>query len=62
MNGKTRTVQEGATIRQLLEEVGLHPQRVAVQLNMDIIKRDRYESVTLKPGDAVEILTFMAGG
>jgi thiamine biosynthesis protein ThiS len=36
--------------------------RVAVQVNLDIIKRDRYESVVLSPEDTVEILTFAAGG
>jgi thiamine biosynthesis protein ThiS len=29
---------------------------------MDIVKRDRYEEVLLRPGDTVEILTMMAGG
>jgi thiamine biosynthesis protein ThiS len=62
LNGKTREVAEGISIRQLLDELGLHPMRVAVQRNEDIIKRDRYGEVVLQPGDAVEILTIMAGG
>jgi len=62
LNGKVREVSEGITIRGLLDELGLHPIRVAVQVNMDIIKRDRYEEVLLQPGDTVEILTIMAGG
>ena len=62
LNGKTREVAGGISIRQLLDELGLHPMRVAVQRNEDIIKRDRYGEVVLQPGDAVEILTIMAGG
>ncbi len=62
LNGKRREVEEGITLRQLLDGLKLHPMRVAVQVNEDIIKRDRYEEVMLKPGDAVEILTIMAGG
>ncbi len=62
LNGKVREVTEGITIRRLLDELGLHPMRVAVQRNLDIIKRDRYEEVVLQPGDTVEILTIMAGG
>lgn len=62
LNGKLREVAEGITIRQLLDEVGLHPMRVAVQRNQDIVKRDRYEEIALQPGDTVEILTIMAGG
>ncbi len=62
LNGKAREVAEGVTIRRLLDELGLHPLRVAVQRNQDIVKRDRYEEVVLQPGDTVEILTIMAGG
>jgi sulfur carrier protein len=62
LNGKTREVPEGATISRLLEELRLQALRVAVQVNMDIIKRERYGEVVLQSGDTVEILTFMSGG
>ena len=62
LNGKVREVAEGITIRRLLEELGLHPMRVAVHRNLDIIKRERYEEVVLQPDDTIEVLTFMAGG
>ena len=62
LNGKVRVVAEGISIRRLLDELGLHPMRVAVQRNQEIIKRDRYEAVVLQPDDAIEILTIMAGG
>jgi thiamine biosynthesis protein ThiS len=62
LNGKVREVAEGISIHRLLDELGLHPMRVAVQRNQEIIKRDRYEEVVLQPDDTVEILTIMAGG
>jgi thiamine biosynthesis protein ThiS len=62
LNGKLREVADATTITQLLDELKLHPLRVAVQVNLDIIKRDRYEAAALQPGDTVEVLTFMAGG
>ncbi|MFB3817332.1 MAG: sulfur carrier protein ThiS [Candidatus Methylomirabilales bacterium] len=62
LNGKSREVAEGLSVQQLLEELRLQPARVAVQVNMDIIKRERYADVLLGPGDTVEVLTFMAGG
>jgi len=62
LNGKAREVAEGMTVRRLLEELGLHPMRVAVQRNLDIVKRERYEEVVLQPDDTIEVLTFMAGG
>jgi thiazole synthase len=62
LNGKVRDVADGITVRRLLDQLGLQPLRVAVQRNLDIIKRDRYEEVVLQPGDTIEILTVMAGG
>lgn len=62
LNGKPREVQDATTVKKLLEDLGLHPMRVAVQVNLDIVKRDRYESVVLNPGDTIEVLTFAAGG
>lgn len=62
VNGKVREVADQMTVSRLLEDLQLQPLRVAVQVNMDIIKRDRYGEVALRPGDTVEILTFMSGG
>ncbi len=62
VNGEEREVMEGTTIRRLLEQMGLDPLRVAVQRNRDIVRRDDFREFILKPGDTVEVLTFMAGG
>ena len=62
LNGKAREVADGITIGRLLNELTLQPLRVAVQVNMDIVKRERFGEVALQPGDTVEILTFMSGG
>jgi thiamine biosynthesis protein ThiS len=62
LNGKVREVADGVTVGRLIEELKLQPLRVAVQVNQDIIKRERYGEVALQPGDTVEILTFMSGG
>jgi len=62
INGKRQDVQQGATIAALLEELRIDPLRVAVQLNLKIIKRERYAQTALHAGDRLEIITFMAGG
>ena len=62
VNGKIREVAEGITLSELLTHLNVHPLRVAMQLNTEIVKRARYGEVVLKEGDVVEILTFMAGG
>ncbi len=62
VNGKKLEVTEGATITALLEELKINPLRVAVQLNQEIVKRERYGETPLKAGDRLEIISFMAGG
>lgn len=62
VNGKKLEVTDGATITTVLGELNINPLRVAVQLNLEIIKRERYEETVLKSGDRLEIITFMAGG
>ena len=62
LNGRPREVVDGITVGRLLEELKIHPLRVAVQVNLDILKRDRFEAATLRAGDQVEVLTIMAGG
>ena len=41
VNGETRNVIEGSNLTQLVEDLGLHPQAVAVELNGSIIERAR---------------------
>lgn len=62
INGKTKSFEASCSITAMLETLDLHPQRVAVELNREIIKRDRYDEVTVSDGDEVEILQFVGGG
>lgn len=62
VNGKRLEVTDGASLAVLLNELNINPLRVAVQLNLEIVKRERYDKTVLKAGDRLEIITFMAGG
>ena len=62
VNGKKLEATNGATITALLEELNINPLRVAIQLNLEIIKRERYDTTILRAGDKLEIITLMAGG
>lgn len=61
VNGEARSVADGATVAQLLEQLKLTPRNVAVELNRRLLRTDRYSTV-LKDGDAIEIVTFVGGG
>jgi sulfur carrier protein len=62
LNGRKIEVADKTHVLDLLTSLNLKERPVAVQVNEDIVKRDRYESVLLQPEDAVEVLTFAAGG
>jgi thiamine biosynthesis protein ThiS len=62
LNGKRREVRDGLTVRSLLDELELHPGMVVVELNRDILPRDRYADVPLRDGDAIELVHFVGGG
>ncbi|MGI6454560.1 MAG: sulfur carrier protein ThiS [bacterium] len=62
LNGKKREIPDNFSLLQLIEHVGQHPQRVAVEVNREIIRRPQYESHLLQDGDEVEILQFVGGG
>ena len=61
VNGQSRDVPDSATVLTLLADAKLSPQKVAVELNKRLIRTERY-SEPLKPGDEVEIVTFVGGG
>ena len=53
LNGKSRDIESGHTVRSLLESLDLHPGMVVVELNREILERDGYESTPVDEGDAL---------
>jgi len=49
-------------VKDLLEELKILPARVAVEVNLSIVKRNNYPSCVLHEGDRVEIVNFVGGG
>jgi thiamine biosynthesis protein ThiS len=62
LNGKPAEVASGQTVRALLESLDLHPGMVVVELNREILERDRYEDFTIDEGDTIELVHFVGGG
>lgn len=61
VNGESRDIPQGQSVRALLEAAGLTPEKVAVELNRRLLRSERYDT-PLKEGDEVEIVTFVGGG
>lgn len=62
VNGESRTVAAGTTLRGLLEQLDLDPRAVVVEHNRRIVRRDGLEAARLSAGDAVELVHFVGGG
>lgn len=62
LNGEAREVDEQMSVESLLERFDLPRQRVAVELNRSVIRRDNWAATTLRPGDTVEVIHFVGGG
>jgi sulfur carrier protein len=62
LNGKPYESPEGTTVAQLLKHLGIEGNRVAVELNLNILPKNEYASSMLKEGDQVEVVHFVGGG
>ena len=61
VNGQDRDVADGTTVRALIEQFKLSPEKVAVELNRRLLRTEKYET-QLSAGDEIEIVTFVGGG
>ena len=62
VNGEPRDCRSGATVGDLLRELDIKTERVAVELNLEILDRREFDRRGLNAGDRVEILSFIGGG
>lgn len=62
VNGKPETIEDDATVEDLLRRFDLAPIRVAVEVNRDLVRRADFGQTKLRDGDTVEIVTFVGGG
>ncbi len=62
LNGKEYELEREMTVSDLLKKLDIHPQSVAVEVNLNIIKKQYYDKTVIKDGDQVEIVSFVGGG
>ena len=61
INGE-KIEKDKIVLSSYLEENGINPQRIAVELNGEILSKSQYSNIVLKDGDVVEIVNFVGGG
>jgi thiamine biosynthesis protein ThiS len=62
VNGERRELKDESRLSELLKELSLAPERVAVELNHQVVRRNEWLNTILKEGDRVEIVHFVGGG
>ena len=62
INGESREVPPAISLQDLLRLLELKEDRVAVELNRDIVRRDRWPETRLRDQDRLEIVQFVGGG
>ncbi len=62
LNGEARKLKAGTTVEDLVRDLGLVPGRLAVEYNLQILKRKRWAATALNQGDRLEIVHFVGGG
>ncbi|MHA6719770.1 sulfur carrier protein ThiS [Sphingomonas sp. RS6] len=62
VNGEHKRITAGLTLAQLAEELGLVPEKVAVERNLEVVPRSTLGEVRVEDGDELEIVHFVGGG
>jgi sulfur carrier protein len=62
INGELRTIADGLSVAGLLDALKLSGKPVAVEVNLDLVPRQRHAEHMLAEGDRLEIVTLVGGG
>ncbi len=62
VNGEERQIHHSETILGLLRSLEIEPERVAIELDRQIVKRGQWEFTELRDGAQLEIVHFVGGG
>lgn len=62
VNGEPRTINPGSSVVDMLQQLGIDGQRVAVELNRLIVRKGEWPATLVEAGSQVEIVEFVGGG
>ena len=62
INDERREVSDGLLLTELIDTLTLAPERIAVELNQNVVRRVDWPNVELKENDRLEIVHFVGGG
>lgn len=63
INGKEELILENSmTLQEFIINRGLSPEKVVIEVNLQIIPRDEWPQINLQDNDSIEIISFVGGG
>lgn len=62
VNGESKEVDEASSLGDLIANLDLKAERLAIELNQKVVRRVEWETILLRAGDTVEIVHFVGGG
>jgi len=62
INGETKEIENKLSLSNLLKQLSLSSERIAVELNRAVIRKKDWEAIEIKDADKIEIVHFVGGG
>ncbi|SMB87325.1 sulfur carrier protein [Desulfonispora thiosulfatigenes DSM 11270] len=62
INGQESYLEVGISVSEMLCKLDIKEDKVIIEINLEIIPKDKYAETKLNQDDKVEIVTFMGGG
>jgi thiamine biosynthesis protein ThiS len=62
INGETKEITKQVNLLELLNEFSLPSERVAIELNREVVRKKDWESILVNDADKIEIVHFVGGG
>ena len=62
LNGKKTIVDDQISLNKILKNFNISTNRVAIELNKEIVNKKKLSSIKIKNNDSIEIVHFIGGG
>ena len=62
LNGDPYEINDGTNLNELLNNLKIQKNKVAIEVNGEIVEKNKYLNLILNKGDKVEIVQFIGGG
>ena len=62
LNGDLYEINDGTNLNELLNKLKIQKNKVAIEVNGEIVEKNKYQNLILNKGDKVEIVQFIGGG